>query len=306
MNNLIKPNNSLVQNEEIENKIYTIRGQQVMIDSDVAKFFQIETKRLNEQMKRNPDRFPKDFCFQLNKDETTQILRSHFATSNDVSSKRRYNPYVYTEHGIIALAGVLKSEVAAKMSVEIARAFIQMRKFILENSDTMLSLAKLQNRQLEFEKETNNKFDDVLRRIEKLDVPKTALFFSGQWYDAYEFIVELIKKANSNITIIDGYCDNKVLTYLANKNQNASVLLVISNKCKLSDNEIEIFESQYGKIETKTINDIHDRYLIIDSSECYSLGTSLNHIGNKMFTISKIEDQDIIRLIIDKCSGNYR
>ena len=303
MNNLIKPNNSLIQNDQIENKIYTIRGHQVMLDSDVATFFGVETRILNQQVKRNILRFPTDFCFKLNSKEF-KILTSQ----NVISSYggRRHLPYAFTEHGIIALAGVLKSEVAAKMSVEIARAFIQMRKFILENSDTMLSLAKLQNRQLEFENETNIRFDNILKRIDKLDLPKTALFFSGQWYDAYEFIVELIKKANSNITIIDGYCDNKVLTYLANKNQNVSVLLVISDKCKLSDNEIEIFESQYGKIETKTINDIHDRYLIIDSSECYSLGTSLNHIGNKMFTISKIEDQDIIRLIIDKCSGNYR
>ena len=184
MNEIFNPTNSLIKNDEIENKIYTIRGQQVMLDSDIAYLFEVETRRLNEQMKRNISRFPEDFCFQLNSIEF-KTLRSQNATFNCSTLGRKYVPYVYTEHGVMALAGVLKSEVAAKMTVEIVRTFVKMRKFILENSDTMLSLAKLQNRQLEFEKETNNKFDDVLRRIEKLDVPKTALFFSGQWYDAY-------------------------------------------------------------------------------------------------------------------------
>ena len=126
----MKSENSLekIENKIVENLIYEIRGMQVMLDSDVASCFNVTTKRLNEQMRRNIDRFPKDFCFKLNKEEIVQILRSQFATTSILSSKRRYNPYVYTEHGIIALAGILKSDVAAKASVEISRKFVEMRK----------------------------------------------------------------------------------------------------------------------------------------------------------------------------------
>ena len=154
-----------------------------MIDSDVAFFFGIETKNLNKQMKRNIERFPEDFCFQLNSIEFKN-LRFQNATSN--YGGRRYLPYVYTEEGIIALAGVLKNDIAAKMSVEIARKFIQMRKFIMENGDVLLALAKLQNRQIEFENETNKKFDEILKLISKADLPKQAIFSAGQFYDAYE------------------------------------------------------------------------------------------------------------------------
>ena len=144
--------------KNIGNCIYNIRGLQVMLDSDVATFFDVEVKRLNEQMKRNIDRFPEDFCFQLNDDEWRLVLRSQNATSNSVSSKRRYNPYVYTEQGIMALSGVIKNEFAIRMSIKIVRVFISMRKFILENGDTLLELAKLQNRQINFEMETNKKY----------------------------------------------------------------------------------------------------------------------------------------------------
>ena len=174
---------STLNNKAIENCIYNIRGQQVMIDSDVAFFSGIETKNLNKQMKRNIERFPEDFCFQLNSIEFKN-LRFQNATSN--YGGRRYLPYVYTEEGIIALAGVLKNDIAAKMSVEIARKFIQMRKFIMENGDVLLALAKLQNRQIEFENETNKKFDEILKLISKADLPKQAIFSAGQFYDAYE------------------------------------------------------------------------------------------------------------------------
>ena len=151
---------NIVKDKDISKKIYICRGIQVMLDSDIAFFFGIETRRLNEQMKRNIDRFPYDFCFQINSKEF-KILMSQNATSS-YGGKRKL-PYVYTEHGIIALAGVIKSDIAAKMSVEIARKFIQMRKFIIENGDTLLALAKLQNRQLEFENETNKKINSTRR-----------------------------------------------------------------------------------------------------------------------------------------------
>ena len=293
----------LINGKAIEDCIYNIRGQQVMLDNDIAEFFGVETKRLNEQMKRNISRFPEDFCFMLDDKETETVLRSHFATSNGISSKRRYNPYVYTEHGIIALAGVLKSDIAAKMSVEIARKFIQMRKFVLENGGVLLTLAKLQNRQLEFESETNRKFAQVFKYIERLDLPKTALFCAGEWYDAFEYISSIIESANSSIILIDPYCDGKALAFLSYRKDGVNIAIIKGEHSKLKDEEVDLFESQYGLITIKTMDDIHDRYLIIDNDICYSLGASLNYAGKKLFTINKVEDKDTIGFLLGKISN---
>ncbi len=288
-----------IENKNIEECIYNIRGQQVMIDSDVAYFFGVTVSSLNRQMRRNANRFPSDFCFQLS-DKETNDLRCQKGTTNFLSSKRRYNPYAYTEEGVIALSGVIKSETAAKMSVEIAKKFIQMRKFILENGDVLLALAKLQNRQIEFENETNKKFDEILKLISKADLPKQAIFCAGQFYDAYEYISSIIRKASSSIVLIDPYCDAKVFTFLKNKKESAKLTICSSHLSKLEKEEIEKFESQYGKINIKQLDDNHDRYLIIDSEECYQLGASLNYAGKKMFSIIKNENKEIIGFLLKK------
>ena len=287
-----------LENKSIEECIYTIRGEQVMLDSDVAYFFGVETKYLNRQMKRNIERFPEDFCFQINSKEF-KTLRCQNVTFNYAVGSRKYKPYVYTEEGIIALAGVIKSDVAAKMSVEIARKFIQMRKFILENGDTLLALAKLQNRQLEFENKTNQKFDEILMSISKADLPKQALFYSGQFYDAYEYVSDIIRRANDSIVLIDPYCDSKALTYLKNKKENVQVIIVTSNPSKIEREELNKFESQYGEIVIKELDDNHDRYLIIDKNECFNLGASLNYMGKKSFSIIKNDDINITKGLLE-------
>ena len=254
---------------------------------------------MNRQTRRNADRFPSDFCFQLS-DKETNDLRCQKGTTNFLSSKRRYNPYAYTEEGVIALSGVIKSETAAKMSVEIAKKFMQMRKFILENGDVLLALAKLQNRQIEFENETNKKFDEILKLISKADLPKQAIFCAGQFYDAYEYISSIIRKASSSIVLIDPYCDAKAFTFLKNKKESVKLTICSSHLSKLEKEEIEKFESQYGKINIKQLDDNHDRYLIIDSEECYQLGASLNYAGKKMFSIIKNENKEIIGFLLKK------
>ena len=289
------------KNKNIKEKIFVCHGVQVMLDSDVAELFGVETRSLNQQMKRNIDRFPNDFCFKLNSKEFQNL------TSQNVTSSyggRRHLPYVFTEHGIIALAGVLKSDTAAKMSVEIARAFIQMRHFIIENGDVLLKLAQLQNRQINFEIETNKRFDEILKLINKADLPKQVLFFDGQYYDAYDFISSLIRKAETSICLIDPFCDNRALTFLSNKKSNVSVVICKSSKTKLTNQEIDIFAKQYGTIQIINNNDVHDRFLIIDSVECYSLGTSLNFAGKKTFVITKIEDEMIITSILARIGVN--
>ena len=288
-----------IENKNIEECIYNIRGKQDMIDSDVAYFFGVTVSSSNRQMRRNANRFPSDFCFQLS-DKETNDLRCQKGTTNFLSSKRRYNPYAYTEEGVIALSGVIKSETAAKMSVEIAKKFIQMRKFILENGDVLLALAKLQNRQIEFENETNKKFDEILKLISKADLPKQAIFCAGQFYDAYEYISSIIRKASSSIVLIDPYCDAKAFTFLKNKKESVKLTICSSHLSKLEKEEIEKFESQYGKINIKQLDDNHDRYLIIDGEECYQLGASLNYAGKKMFSIIKNESKEIIGFLLKK------
>lgn len=303
MNNSLLPTISISSNKNVEDCIYNIRGQQVMLDSDIADFFDVDTKRINEQMKRNKARFPEDFCFQLNSLEF-KTLKSQNATSNIGRGGKQKLPFVYTEHGIIALAGVLKSETADKMSVEIARKFIQMRKFILENGDVLLALAKLQNRQLEFENETNHKFEQVFKLIEKLDLPKTALFYNGEWFDAFDFIVGIIRKAAKSIILVDPYCDNKALSFLKYKSEGVEVLICNTLKSKLENEELSRFESQYGVIKVRTLTNLHDRFLIIDEEECYDLGASLNYAGKKLFMINKIDTAAVVKEIIRISKGN--
>jgi hypothetical protein len=298
MNNLLSQI-TLLNDKTIESCIFYIREQQVMLDSDVAFFFGVTVSSLNRQMRRNVDRFPSDFCFQLS-DKETNDLRCQKGTTNFLSSKRRYNPYAYTEEGIITLAGVLKNDIAAKMSVEIARKFIQMRKFILENGDVLLALAKLQNRQIEFENETNRKFDEILKLISKADLPKQAIFSAGQFYDAYEYISSIVRRANRSIILIDPYCDARAFTFLKNKKESVELTVCSSRLSKLEKEEIKKFESQYGKINIKQLDDNHDRFLIIDNEECYQLGASLNYAGKKMFDIIKNENKEIVDFLLKK------
>ena len=166
----------------------------------------------------------------------------------------------------------------------------------------MLALAKLQNRQLEFENVTNQRFDEIIKRFDEYDIPKEALFYKGQWFDAFDYITQIISKANKSIVLIDPYCDKKALTFLAHKKNSVSVLVNLSKESKLSNEEVSLFETQYGEIIIKATNNVHDRFLIIDEEECYDLGTSLNHAGNKLFAITKIENKQVIKAILNEIS----
>lgn len=285
-------------NEKIEKRIFVIRGVQVMLDSDIAELFGVEVGQLNRQMKRNKNRFPEDFCFQLNSNEFKNLRCQNVTSSEETHGGRRYNPYAYTEQGILALSGVIKNDFAVEMSIKIVRTFIAMRKFIAENGDVLLKLAQLQNRQINFELETNKRFDEILKLISKAELPKQALFYDGQYYDAYDYITLLIKKAKTSILLIDPYCDIRALSFLSNRNEQLSIKICKSSSAKLKEEEIEAFIKQYGELKITTNDTIHDRFLIIDGSECYSLGASLNYAGKKTFVITKIDNINIINEII--------
>ena len=297
----MKFENSLekIENKIVENLIYEIRGMPVMLDSDVAFFFGTTISNLNRQMKRNIERFPEDFSFQLTDDEIKN-LRCQNGTTKMLSSKRRYNPYVYSEHGIIALAGVLKSDIAAKASVEISRKFVEMRKTLIENSNLILMATETKKELLEFENETNKRFDEIYRWKEEKDLPIDKVIAEGKYFDAFDYITNLLGRASNNIVFIDPYCDKKALVYLNHK--KAEVLLTIYKgpHSKLKDEEIALFEAQNGKIKVIQKEPLHDRYLILDQNECYLISTSLNSAGKSLMSIIKIELENTKRQIIDE------
>jgi len=297
----MKPENlpEKIDEKIVENLIYEIRGMQVMLDSDVAFFFNVSVRRLNEQMKRNINRFPQDFCFKLNSKEFKN-LRSQNAIFKDSTNGRKYAPYVYTEHGIIALAGVIKSDLAAKASVEIARKFVEMRKTLIENSNLILMATETKRELLEFENETNKRFDEIYRWKESKDIPKNVVIFEGNLYDAFEFVTRIIKSAKESIVLVDPYVDSTAFIYLNHKLMGVAVTIYKGIHSRLKDEEISIFESQNGNLTSKTKTPLHDRYIIIDQKDCYMLGSSLNSIGKSFLGIAKFELDGPKKCIIEQ------
>ena len=200
-----------ISNEDIKNLIYTIRGKQVMLDSDVAMLYNYETKNVNKAVKRNIDRFPEDFCFQLTKDEMDKMWFQNGTTSKRENNKYRsekYLPYAFTEQGIAMLSGILKSDIAIEVSINIMRAFIEMRKFINTNRNLFEKVISIENKMDKKFIEQDKKFDIIFDQLQLEENIKQRVFFEGQIYDAYSIIIDIIKKANKKILIIDNYVDD--------------------------------------------------------------------------------------------------
>ena len=206
----------LTTTEEIQNLIYTIRGKQVMLDSDVARLYHTETKKINQAVKRNIERFPEDFCFSLNLNEFRN-LKSQFVTSsldgkNEYGGRRKL-PIVFTEQGIAMLSGLLRNDIAVQVSINIMNAFVKMRHFLKDNGQLFERVTTLEYQQIE----NNKKFDLVFDKLQEKQIEKQQIFFDGQIYDAYSLIIEIIKKAENKITIIDNYIDDSILKMLSKK-----------------------------------------------------------------------------------------
>lgn len=287
----------IVQNRDIQNMIYSIRNKQVMLDSDLAMLYQVETKYLNRQRNRNEARFPEDFCFQLTKEEY-EFLRCQNVTSKKESGSggRRYMPYVFTEQGIAMLSTVLKSEVATNVSVNIMRAFVEMRKFLLSNQEMFARLDRVELKQLE----TDKKLEEVFNYIATNTEVKQKIFFNGQIYDAFSFIIEIIQKASKEIILIDNYVDINTLNILCKKNNGVNVNIYTLGKGNLTLKDINKFNSQYPTLTVKTSTDFHDRFLILDNTEVYHIGASIKDAGKKSFGITKIEDKDLIGSLLKR------
>ena len=287
----------IVDNIEIQNLIYTIRGKQVMVDSDLATLYQVTTKRLNEQVRRNKNRFPSEFMFRLTAEEY-EYLRSQNATSSEDNAHggRRYMPYVFTEQGIAMLSAVLKSDIAVEVSVKIMNSFVEMRNFLLSNREMFARLDRVELKQLE----TDRKLEEVFNYIASNTEVKQNIFFDGQIYDAFSFIVGLVKKANKEIILIDNYVDVNTLNILCKKNKSVDVVIITAGKGSLSTKDITKFNAQYPKLLVKTNTDFHDRFLIVDKTEVYHIGASIKDAGKKSFGITKIEDKDLIMGLVNK------
>lgn len=283
---------SIINEESIKSKIYSIRGLQVMLDEDLAELYGVETKQLNKAVNRNIGRFPKSFRFQLTGEEYKN-LRFHFVTSSLVSQNaiphhggRRYLPYVFTEQGVAMLSAVLKSETAIKVSVEIINAFVEMRKFISNNALIFQRLDSLEQKHFK----TDEKVDAILDAIEDKSIkPKQGIFYDGQVYDAYLFISNLIKSAKVSIVLIDNYCDESVLTLLSKRDIHVDAKIYTKNITKQLQLDLKKHNEQYPKIELKKFDSSHDRFLIIDNNVVYHVGASLKDLGKKWFAFSKFE-----------------
>ena len=282
--------------EDIKNLIYMIRGKQVMIDNAVANIYHCETKYLNRVVKRNIERFPEEFCFQLTENEF-EVLRCQFVTlnKNGRGQHRKYLPYVFTEQGIAMLSALLKSDVAVRVSINIMKAFIEMRKFLMINGQIFERLSSVENKLLEHDK----KIDKVFNSLQLEENIKQRIFFDGQIYDAYSLIIDIIKKAKKKILIIDNYIDDSVLKMLTKKKNNVEVVILTSDKSNIQKIDIQKFNKEYPLLKIGKTNKFHDRFIIIDNKEMYHLGASIKDLGKKCFGINKIEDLDIIKKILD-------
>ncbi len=269
----------------IKNKIYIIRNKQVLIDSDLALLYEINTKNLNKSVKRNIERFPDDFMFQLT-DEEYNALRFQIGTSKQKGG-RRYLPFVFTEQGIAMLSSVLNSQKAIKVNIQIMRAFISMRKFIYERNDILQKIIFLENNQKSLETKINLKFNKIFELLNQNPKPEKGIFFEGQLFDAHNFISNLIRSAKKEIILIDNYVDDNTLNYFTKKQKNIKTTIYTKTINVTLKKDIDKFNQQYGKIDVKKYKFSHDRFLIIDN-RVYHIGASLKDIGKKWVGFSKM------------------
>lgn len=282
--------NDIIEYRKIEDMIYEVRGRQVMLDSDLAKLYQCKngTKSINLAVKRNIDRFKEDFYFRLTQPEYSNILRFQNETLEIKQGQySKYLPYVFTEEGVAMLSSVLKTEVALIVSINIMRAFVKLRKYI---NDYELRISNIETKVIDHD----NKFNLIFSKLEKKEKPNNHIFFDGQIYDSYSLIVDILKELEEEIIIIDNYIDKSILDIISLLDKK---VIIVTNK--YNNKTIEKYKSQYDNLKLKTNNKIHDRFIILDKKELYHCGASFKDLGKKCFAITKIEDNNILRELLE-------
>ena len=295
-----------LEQQNIENLIYVVRGYQVMLDRDLALLYGVETKALNQAVKRNIERFPQDFMFRLTKEELNHS-RSQIVTLNaGLTSSRsqnvtlktgrgtniKYLPYAFTENGVAMLSTVLRSETAIEVNIRIMRAFTAMRHFLISNAQVFQRLSNIEYHQIE----TDKRIDEVFKRLDANIQPQQGIFFDGQVFDAYQFVSDLVRKAKKTIALIDNYVDDTVLTLLDKRNKGVSATIYTQHISQQFQLDIDRHNAQYPTIKVEHFNKAHDRFLLIDD-KVYFIGASIKDLGKKWFAFTLMQDTTAKELI---------
>jgi hypothetical protein len=288
--------NEIIEKEKVEDLIYEIRGKQVMLDSDLARLYECVngTKTINQAVSRHSDRFPEDFYFQVSKEEY-ENLWSQLGTAN-LNTMSRTLPYVFTEQGVAMLASILRTKVAAEVSINIMRAFVLMKKYI---SNNLLEQKYINNLVLE----DHNKIKLLQESFDKLSEKRKAseIYFNGQMFDAYSRIINIFNEAKEELIIVDSYADIKLLDII--KKLDVKVIIITKKNNFITEKEIEIYNKQYNNLKVIYNNTFHDRYFIIDNKTVYHCGTSINRIGYKTFSINLLSDKDVTIPLINNINS---
>ena len=271
-----------------------------MLDSDLARLYSVKTKRLNESVKRNLERFPDDFCFKLTK-EDIENLRSQIATSKPlIPENRRYLPYVFTEQGIAMLSAVLKSPAAVEISISIMNAFVNMRKYFSSVSFLSEKLGSLEAKQIQYQRESERKFDEIFSFISAKAESQQKIFYEGEIFDAFSFLVSLVEQAEKSIVLIDNYVDvSGTLNILSKKKSGVQAIVFTSKNTKISKEDVKEFESQYPHLRVHCCSGFHDRFLILDDEKVFHVGASLKDAGRKCFAVMRITDPKTVKGLLD-------
>ena len=282
---------NLIQSE-IESRIFTIRGVQVMLDCDLAELYGTETKFVNRAVSRNQDRFPEDFAFRLSQAENDS-LRFQIGTSKNKRGGRRYLPFVFTEQGVSMLSAVLNTAIAVNISIQIIRAFVELRK-----SHAEINLLHNRIYRLEVRQEISEmSISKVLNALKGKNIPKSGIFFNNQIFDAYVLSSQLISKAKKSIILIDNYIDETTLLQLSKRNKKVHCIIYTEKITAQLKLDLEKHNAQYNSIEIRILKNAHDRFLILDEKELYHLGASLKDLGKRWFAFSRIDG--LVKEILD-------
>ena len=274
------------ENIKIEDMIFEVRGKQVIIDADLAKLYQVETRIINQTVKRNIERFPEEFCFRLTNEEMDS-LRSQFVISK-TRGGNRYLPYVFTEQGVAMISVLLKSDIAIAVSIKIMNAFVAMKKYI---SNNLLTLNNHSNMLIDHEE----RIKILESTFSRLDTFSNELFFEGQIYDAHSLLLDIFSSSKKSIVIIDNYISKELLDVLSKTNKQVTI-----HTKNIDTNLINKYKSQYNNITIKINKSFHDRFIIIDNKDLYHCGASFKDLGKKCFAINKIDNIEMIKEIHNK------
>ena len=280
-----------IQHVNIESLIIMLRGQQTLLDRDLAMLYGVETRRLNEQVQRNIERFPEDFMFQLTKEEF-ENWKSQFATSNSIKMGARKRPYAFTRNGIAMLSSVLRSQTAVDVNISIMRAFTATQQFFAANAQMFQRIEVIEHNQLALaarQQDTDKKVEQIFNRLDdRSKTPTQGIFYDGQIFDAYTFVSDLIRSAKKSIVLFDNYVDDTVLTMLDKRKNKVTATIYTKSIPKQLSLDLAKHNAQYQPIEVKVFGKVHDRFLCIDNT-VYHIGASLKDLGKKWFAFTEME-----------------